>query len=42
MGGREFSQVIVPLQARMASGNCGLAEDSGEPPEEPLQTREAA
>lgn len=37
MGGREFGQVIEPMQAQMASGNCGLAEDSGEPPEEPQQ-----
>jgi hypothetical protein len=37
MGGREFGQIIEPMQAQMASGNCGLAEDSGEAPEEPKQ-----
>lgn len=42
IGGREFGQTIEPMQAQMASGNCGLAEDSGESPEEPQQTREAA
>ena len=34
MGGREFGQLIEPMQAQMASGNCGLAEDAGEPPAE--------
>jgi hypothetical protein len=29
-GGREFGQVIDPMQAQMASGNEGLAEDPGE------------
>lgn len=28
-GGREFGNVIEPTQAQMASGNKGLAEDSG-------------
>lgn len=28
MGGREFGQVIEPMQAQMASGNEGLAETS--------------
>ena len=28
MGGREFGQVIEPMQAQMASGNEGLAEIS--------------
>lgn len=27
-GGREFGQVIEPMQAQMASGNEGLAESS--------------
>ena len=30
MGGREFGNVIEPMQAQMASGNDGLA-DSGSP-----------
>jgi hypothetical protein len=28
-GGREFGQVIEPMQAQMASGNEGLADSSG-------------
>jgi hypothetical protein len=36
-GGREFGQLIEPMQVQMASGNCGLAEDAGEPPAEPQQ-----
>lgn len=28
-GGREFGQVIEPMQAQMASGNEGLADTSG-------------
>ena len=33
MGGREFGNVIEPTQAQMASGNKGLAEDSGRQPQ---------
>ena len=29
VGGREFGNVIEPLQAQMASGNKGLAADFG-------------
>jgi hypothetical protein len=29
-GGREFGQVIEPMQAQMASGNEGLADSSGQ------------
>lgn len=28
-GGREFGNVIEPMQAQMASGNRGLADDAG-------------
>lgn len=41
MGGREFGQVIEPMQAQMASGNEGLAEASGER-EQPKRKRKAA
>ncbi|HEX4039527.1 MAG TPA: hypothetical protein VHX37_15820 [Acidobacteriaceae bacterium] len=30
-GGREFGNVIEPMQAEMASENRGLADDSGSP-----------
>lgn len=41
IGGREFGEVVEPMQAQMASGNCGLAEDSGEQ-EEPERLPTAA
>lgn len=31
MGGREFGNVIEPIQAQMASGNQGLAAQPGDP-----------
>ena len=38
IGGREFGQVIEPMQAQMASGNDGLADNS-EQPEQSRRTR---
>lgn len=31
MAGREFGNLVEPMQAEMASGNEGLAESSGSP-----------
>jgi hypothetical protein len=39
MGGREFGNVIEPMQAQMASGNDGLAADSGSSPQKPSKRR---
>lgn len=38
IGGREFGQVVEPMQAEMASGNDGLAEQSGSPKQNPASS----
>lgn len=43
VGGREFGQVVEPMQAQMASGNDGLAEKSaGEEKKTPHKGKDAA
>jgi len=42
VGGREFGQVIEPMQAQMASGNRGLAADFGESAKKKTKSRKKA
>lgn len=41
VGGREFGNVIDPMQAQMASENRGLADDSGASPTPPPRQNQA-
>ena len=38
LGGREFGEVVEPMQAQMASGNEGLTEQSVSPEQNPART----
>lgn len=44
VGGREFGNVIEPMQAQMASGNKGLTDDSGKQPptKKPMRKKKVA
>lgn len=41
IGGREFGNVVEPMQAQMASGNKGLAAESGKSNRKPARKKAA-